>query len=126
MMAPPVMLNAEDNPMADFNEKGYGWLGLVMMVVAGYLIWDSHNTGFEQGREAGFEDGITYAAENNEELDICEYTLDEYKTALSEANDNIETANSSMTDAQIYSGATYYEMIDALNGLEEVETVDEP
>lgn len=114
------------NPMANFNENGHAWIGLIMAGVAIYLIWFSHDSGFEQGRQLGFEDGITYAAENNEELDICEYTLDEYKTALSEANDNIETANSSISDAQIYSGATYYEMIDALDGLEEVETVDEP
>lgn len=112
--------------MADFNEKGHGWIGLVMAIIAVYLIWISHDSGYEQGKQAGFEDGITYAAENNEDLDICEYTLDEYKTALSEANDNIETANSSISDAQMYSGATYYEMVDAIDNLQEVETVDEP
>lgn len=121
-----VTLNAEDNSMTDVNEKGHGWIGLVMVVVTGYLIWTSHDSGYEQGREVGIEEGITYASENNEELDICEYTLEEYKTALSEANDNIETANSSMSDAQMYSGATYYEMVDAIDNLQEVETVDEP
>lgn len=112
--------------MADFNEKGHGWIGLVMVVVAVYLIWTSHDSGYEQGREVGIEEGIMYASENNEELDICEYTLGEYEVALEQANSNIEDANFAIDDAKNYSGATYYEMIDALEGLQEVETVDEP
>lgn len=61
--------------------------------------------------------------EENREL---EDTVDSYQSALSEANDNIESANSMIEDAQGYAWSSYEEMGYALDDLSTVDTVSEP
>lgn len=52
--------------------------------------------------------------------------MEEYQYALSQANQNIEEANSIIEDAQSYAWSTYQEMGDALDNLYTVDTVQEP
>lgn len=48
------------------------------------------------------------------------------QTALQEANDNIEQANRNIESAKLYSGESYGEIVDALDYLNTVNTIDEP
>ena len=50
----------------------------------------------------------------------------EYRSALSEANDNIEEANSVIEEAQWHAWSDYYDMGYALDNLYTVDTVDGP
>ena len=52
--------------------------------------------------------------------------LDDYKSALSEANDNIDEANSQIEDAQSYAWSDYDDMGYALESLSTVDTVSDP
>lgn len=53
-------------------------------------------------------------------------SLDEYQSALQQANGNIEEANFSIEDAQSYAWSSYDDMGDALDNLTTVDTVTEP
>ena len=52
--------------------------------------------------------------------------VDEYDYSLSQANDNIEEANSIIEDAQGYAWSSYEEMGEALDNLTTVDTVSSP
>lgn len=80
---------------------------------------------FLGGCSIGKYDGLT-AEEWADEANSCEYKLDDYRTALEEANDNIEEANSIIEDAQNYAGESYEDMEWALYDLSTVDTVSEP
>jgi hypothetical protein len=56
----------------------------------------------------------------------CEYRVDDYRSALEEANNNIEEVNLIIEDAQGYVWSSYDEMGEALDNLSTVETIDEP
>ncbi len=70
---------------------------------------------FLNGCSIGKYDGLT-AEEWSDEANACEDKLDAYRTALEEANNNIE-------DAQSWAGDSYEDMEDILLNL---ETVPEP
>lgn len=57
---------------------------------------------------------------------ILQDRLDEYQSALSEANDNIDSANSMIEDAQSYAWSSYEDMGYALENLSAVDTVWDP
>ena len=57
---------------------------------------------------------------------ILQDRLDEYQSALSEANDNIDSANSTIEDAQSYAWSSYEDMGYALENLSTVDTVSDP
>lgn len=61
-----------------------------------------------------------------EEHTILLDEVDEYQYALSQANQNIEEANSIIEDAQSYAWSTYQEMGEALDNLYPVDTIPEP
>lgn len=61
-------------------------------------------------------------AENNR----LKNRIENYDRALDEANDNIETCNSFIEDAQSYTWSTYEDMGQALDSLEKVDTVSNP
>lgn len=52
--------------------------------------------------------------------------VDAYQSALQEANENIEEANSIIEDAQNYAWSSYEEMGNALDNLTTMDTVLEP
>lgn len=58
--------------------------------------------------------------------DVCEERIGEWRSALEEANEKIDNLNSRIEDAQYYSGESYEEMVDALDGLETEDNVYEP
>lgn len=55
-----------------------------------------------------------------------QYSLYEYESALNQANENIEEANSIIEDAQYNAWSSYDDMGDALDNLYTVDTVSEP
>lgn len=57
---------------------------------------------------------------------ILQDQLDEYQSALNEANDNIDSANSMIEEAQGYAWSSYDEMGDILDNLSTVDTVSDP
>ncbi|MEK7559002.1 MAG: hypothetical protein AAB521_01715 [Patescibacteria group bacterium] len=69
-----------------------------------------------------------YEGENAEywynEYDAETAVSESYKTALEEANSNIEEANDMIDNAKSYDDAE--SLIDGVNSLEEIETVAEP
>ncbi len=66
-----------------------------------------------------------YDSLKNEKMHL-EYRIDDYASALDEANDNIEEANSNIEDAQNYAGEDYDDMEYALENLQTVDTVRHP
>ena len=60
------------------------------------------------------------------EYDEASAKVEELRTALQEANHNIDEANVSIESAKSYEGASYGEMLEALSSLDIVSTVDEP
>ena len=58
--------------------------------------------------------------------DVCEERIGEWRNALEEANEKIDNLNSRIEDAQYYSGESYQDMVDALDGLETEDNVYEP
>ncbi len=52
--------------------------------------------------------------------------VDAYQSALQQANENIDEANSIIEDAQNYAWSSYEEMGNALDNLTTVDTVSEP
>jgi len=53
-------------------------------------------------------------------------SLDEYQSALQQANQGIEEANSTIEDAQSYAWSSYEDMGNALENLYTVDTISEP
>jgi hypothetical protein len=78
-------------------------------------------TGCSTGRYSGFT-----AEEWAYEVSACEDELYDYRTALEEANSNIEQANRIIEDAQYFAGESYEDMEWALNNMSTVDTVSEP
>lgn len=99
---------------------------VIILVFVGFLLWTVHDSAYENGKMVGFDDGIEYSQENNEELDICTYQLEEYQAALSEANDTIENSNSEIEFAQLSVYESCSEIRSALESLQVADTVDEP
>ncbi len=64
--------------------------------------------------------------DSRKENAILQDRLDEYQSALSEANDNIDSANSMIEDAQSYAWSSYEDMGYALENLSTVDTVWDP
>ena len=69
--------------------------------------------------------GQKYKALKSENEDLTSL-VDDYDYSLSEANDNIEEANSMLEDAQGYAWSSYNEMGEALENLTTVDTVSGP
>jgi peptidoglycan hydrolase CwlO-like protein len=63
---------------------------------------------------------------NPAESEECQAEIEQWRSALQEANETIERLNSSIEDAQSYAGSSYGEMSDALENLETGEKVEEP
>lgn len=67
---------------------------------------------------------------NDEEYDysedVCEERIDEWRSALEEANDKIENLSNSIEEAKYYLGEDYEDISNALEGLETEGTVYEP
>ena len=64
--------------------------------------------------------------DSRKENAVLQDQLDEYQSALSEANDNIDSANSMIEEAQDYAWSSYEDMGYALDNLSTVDTVSEP
>lgn len=60
------------------------------------------------------------------ENDDLQTQIEDWRTALDEANNNIEDGNYKIRNAKIYSWESYEEMGDALDSLREIDTVSEP
>lgn len=60
------------------------------------------------------------------QYDEASAQVENLRDALQEANNNIEEANSNIESAKSNEGASYDDMVDALNSLDIVNTVDEP
>lgn len=73
----------------------------------------------------GKYEGMT-AEEWFNEYDASEVQVQDLKDALQQANSNIEDANYVIDNAKSYEGASYDDMVDALNSLDTLDTVDEP
>lgn len=96
--------------MEDRSSKSSIGILILLLIIAGIWIWNDHST-------------ITNLREQNNALNS---TIDDYKSALQDANDNIDTANSNIEDAQSSAWGTYDEMGNALDGLETVDNIDDP
>ena len=59
-------------------------------------------------------------------LGQCEIVRDDYRSALSDASDNIEEANRQLADGQSYAWSSYEEMGEFLENLSEVSEADDP
>jgi len=95
---------------------------LIELVIGIAIIWFV----FSVIGNFGKYEGLT-AEDWFNEYDQSEADLENYKTALEEANYNIEEANSMIENARRCSwGCDYEEMQDALNDLDTIDTVDEP
>ncbi len=103
--------------------KGLLWLGLVLLIIGG-VIWFISSV-FSGIGGLGKYEGQT-AEEWFNQYEEASGQVEKLKTALQEANDNIEEANSDIDSAKSYEGASYDDMVNALNSLDTVSTVDEP
>ncbi|RJQ35662.1 hypothetical protein C4568_00530 [Candidatus Parcubacteria bacterium] len=56
----------------------------------------------------------------------CEIVRDDYRSALNDANNYIQEANSQISDAQWYAWSPYDDMGYALENLYEVDEADDP
>jgi len=97
------------------NNEPKGWLTIILVIA---LIW------------AIFFHKDKYEGQTAEEwFNYYDYEVainDELRDALQEANYNIEEANSMIDDAKWYAWESYEEMGEALDSLDNVETVSEP
>lgn len=99
-----------------------GWI--VAIVVICFVFGSIGGIGKYEGQSAEY----WFNADDEAEAQVEELQnkVNEYQTALQEANDNIEEANSNIDSAKSYEGASYDDMVDALNSLNTIETVSEP
>ena len=63
---------------------------------------------------------------NPADSEKCQAEIEQWRSALREANETIEKLSSSIEEAQSYAGSSYGEMSEALENLETGETVQEP
>ncbi len=69
--------------------------------------------------------GQKYKTLKSENEDLTSL-LDDYDYSLTQANDNIEEANSMLEDAQSYAWSSYQEMGEVLENLTPVDTIISP
>ena len=102
--------------MEDNNsESGGAWIAFVVAFIISYLIFSGSGNYEGQTAEDWFNEYDAVIVEN-----------EELRNLLQEANEQIKTVNSSIVEAQSYSGESYEDMEDALNNLSIVDTVEEP
>lgn len=93
----------------------FGWI--IGIVVIWFILSIIGGMGKYQGQTA---------EEWFNQYDEASAQVEGLQTALQEANDNIDEANSNIEGAKSYEGASYDDMVDALNSLNTVDNVDEP
>ncbi|MFA9288462.1 MAG: hypothetical protein ACEQSA_01105 [Weeksellaceae bacterium] len=94
---------------------------VIIIFIAG-IIWVLTNGGKYEGETAEY--WFNAYDEVQAENDDLRYAIDEYSTALNEANDNIDYANSMISDVQYSS--TVYELSSAIGNLSSIDNVDAP
>lgn len=90
---------------------------VVLLIIAGFWLWTNSN------KVESLEMQVENLSDTNYRL---EAKVSAYNEALQEANYNIEEANSEIDDAKSMAWESYEEMGDALDNLDNVETVSEP
>lgn len=109
--------------MDEYNKSS--WIGgIIGFLIIGAIIWWFSGVGKYEGQNAEYWFNA-YDAETAK-VEELENRISDFETALQEANDNIETANSQIRRAKGYAWESYTEMGEILESLRQIDTVSEP